>query len=122
MLIAALLLSTLAAQPQQSNNSGQGAFRIRVETEVVLVNVVARDKQGKPMQDLKAEDFTVLHDRHDNLGLRFDAARQVTRIGVHIIDGSESVADDSGNSGKGSRQDPGCRCTHGLVGVSNEFF
>src|SRR5947209_9294142 len=62
MLIAALLLSTLAAQPQQSNNSGQGAFRIRVETEVVLVNVVARDKQGKPMQDLKAEDFTVLED------------------------------------------------------------
>src|SRR5437588_2611383 len=73
MLIAALLLSTLAAQPQQSNNSGQGAFRIRVETEVVLVNVVARDKQGKPMQDLKAEDFTVLEDGKSQHILSFDS-------------------------------------------------
>src|SRR5262249_22682649 len=30
--------------------------------ELVLVNVVARDKQGKPVMDLKQEDFTLLED------------------------------------------------------------
>jgi VWFA-related protein len=33
-----------------------------VSTEVVLVNVVARDKQGNLIKDLKSEDFTVYED------------------------------------------------------------
>ena len=50
-LIPAFLLSTVAAQnpaSQPASSPAQGNFRIRVETELVLVNVVARDKQGKP--------------------------------------------------------------------------
>jgi VWFA-related protein len=35
---------------------------IRVSTELVLVNVVARDKKGNPVRDLKREDFTLLED------------------------------------------------------------
>src|SRR5215831_3366021 len=64
-LIVALLFSSLSAQtpaPQSQKTSQQGAFRIKVETELVLVNVVARDKQGRPVPDLKAEDFTLLED------------------------------------------------------------
>src|SRR5215510_2279243 len=64
-LIVALLFSSLSAQtpaPQSQKTSQQGAFRIKVESELVLVNVVARDKQGRPVQDLKAEDFTLLED------------------------------------------------------------
>src|SRR5215470_19022764 len=66
ILIPALLLSALPAQtpsqqPQRTSPQ-QGAFRIKVESELVLVNVVARDKQGRPVQDLKAEDFTLLED------------------------------------------------------------
>ena len=36
--------------------------RISVTTELVLVNVVARDKNGNLIRDLKKEDFTVLED------------------------------------------------------------
>ena len=35
---------------------------IRVSTELVLVNVVARDKKGNLVRDLKREDFTLLED------------------------------------------------------------
>src|SRR5262249_44108685 len=39
-----------------------GEYKFRVESQLVLVNVVARDKSGKPVTDLKREDFTVLED------------------------------------------------------------
>jgi len=64
-LIPALGVSPLAAQtpaPQPQKQPQQGTFKFKVETELVLVNVVARDKQGKPVQDLKAENFTLLED------------------------------------------------------------
>ena len=35
---------------------------IRVSTELVLVNVVARDKKGNLVRDLRREDFTLLED------------------------------------------------------------
>jgi VWFA-related protein len=69
-LIAGLLLpgtfpQTQAQAPSQQPQSEQGKeglYRMRVESELVLVNVVARDKQGKLVPDLKKEDFTVLED------------------------------------------------------------
>ena len=39
-----------------------GEARIEVTTELVLVNVVARDKKGNPIKDLKKEDFTLFED------------------------------------------------------------
>src|SRR5579864_8889666 len=64
VLILALLLATLIAQTpsQQSPKFEPGDFKFKVATEIVLVNVVARDKQGRPVQDLKKEDFTLLED------------------------------------------------------------
>jgi VWFA-related protein len=85
LLSVALLFSTVSAQTQssqtpatqtsavQTQKTQPGAFRIRVETELVLVNVVARDKQGKPVQDLKTEDFTVLEDGKAQHILSFDS-------------------------------------------------
>src|SRR5262245_13264961 len=52
---------TPAQQPQNEKDK-QGIYRLRVETELVLVNVVVRDKQGKPVTDLKQDDFTILED------------------------------------------------------------
>jgi VWFA-related protein len=49
-------------QQPQDDRDKQGLYRMRVESELVLVNVVARDKQGKLVPDLKREDFTVLED------------------------------------------------------------
>ena len=51
--------SLLAQQPQEPSRSGA---RLRVSTEIVLVNVIARDKRGNLIRDLKKEDFTVFED------------------------------------------------------------
>jgi VWFA-related protein len=69
-MIAALPLSPIAGQtsappqtpatPQRDvrqDNSRQ--YRIRVESELVLVNVVVRDKRGHPVTGLKRENFTL---------------------------------------------------------------
>src|SRR5208337_2046993 len=63
MLTAAALLSPGA--PLLAQEPGQPVVapgRIRVTTELVLVNVVARDKKGNLIKDLKKEDFTLYED------------------------------------------------------------
>src|SRR5215475_8866828 len=53
-LIAAMLpLNVISQSPQ---------FTLKTSTEVVLVNVTARDKNENFIKDLKAEDFTILED------------------------------------------------------------
>jgi VWFA-related protein len=64
ILGAALLLtpasSTWSQQPAPPPSQSPG--RIRVNSELVLVNVIARDKKGNLIKDLKKEDFTLLED------------------------------------------------------------
>ncbi len=56
-------LQLTAQQTQQSPQAPAASTgRIRVTTELVLVNVVARDKKGNLVRDLKKEDFTLLED------------------------------------------------------------
>src|SRR6266566_2475751 len=62
-IVAGLLLQ--AAAPviaQQSGQAGINEARIQVSSELVLVNVVARDKKGNLVRDLKKGDFTLLED------------------------------------------------------------
>jgi VWFA-related protein len=47
---------------QQSGQGGEKEARIEVTTELVLVNVVARDKKGNLVKDLKKGDFTLFED------------------------------------------------------------
>lgn len=47
---------------QEPQKPGAGPAPIRVSTELVLVNVVARDKNGNPVRDLKQADFTLYED------------------------------------------------------------
>ena len=75
--IAALLMSPLGAQtpaaPQRElSKDNRGEYRLRVESELVLVNVVVRDKQGNPVTGLKREDFTVLEDGKQQQVSSFD--------------------------------------------------
>src|ERR1700741_5118478 len=63
MLAAAALFvpaTPLTAQEPQKPDSSPAP--IRVSTELVLVNVVARDRKGNPVRDLKQEDFTLYED------------------------------------------------------------
>ena len=66
--LAAFLVAGLLLQPaaplaaQQSPQAPPSSGRIRVTTELVLVNVVARDKKGNLIRDLKKEEFTLLEE------------------------------------------------------------
>src|ERR1700720_410615 len=63
ILIAAALLSPAALlTAQESDKQAASQAPIRVSTELVLVNVVARDKKGNPVRDLKQGDFTLYED------------------------------------------------------------
>src|SRR5919205_103535 len=63
LLTCALVPWPVIAQTQQPGVQTEGSsYRIKVSTEVVLVNVVARDKQGNFVKDLRPEDFTVQED------------------------------------------------------------
>src|SRR5438045_5205225 len=66
LTVALLLLSV--SPPAYSQNSPQPPpaqqpqYRVHVTSELVLVNVVVRDKKGNLVRDLKKEDFTLLED------------------------------------------------------------
>src|SRR5580692_221544 len=64
-LVTVTALVLQVAEPVLAQQSGQPAVsqaRIEVTTELVLVNVVARDKKCNLVRDLKKEDFTLLED------------------------------------------------------------
>ena len=64
-LLTAAALALQAAAPllaQQPDQLPANAPRIEVTTELVLVNVVARDKKGNLVRDLKKEDFTLFEE------------------------------------------------------------
>lgn len=49
-------------QPPAPTSPQQPQYRVRVTSELVLVNVVVRDKQGNLVRDLQRQDFTLLED------------------------------------------------------------
>ncbi len=64
ILAAAILLLPMAAPviAQQADQPKVKEARIQVTTELVLVNVVARDKKGNLVRDLKKSDFALFED------------------------------------------------------------
>ena len=56
------LQATAPVIAQQSGPAGINEARIQVSSELVLVNVVAHDKKGNLVRDLKKGDFTLLED------------------------------------------------------------
>lgn len=77
LLFACLLASNAFAQqlgqepapppPQQpatpaAQKPSEPGYRVRVTSEIVLVNVIARDKKGNLIKDLRKEDCTILED------------------------------------------------------------
>jgi len=62
IVAATLLAVSTSAQTPQPQQPAQPQYRVHVTSELVLVNVVVRDKKGNLVRDLKKEDFTVLED------------------------------------------------------------
>ncbi len=61
------LLCPMASPAQEA-----GGYTFKAQTELVLVNVTVRDKNGNPVRDLKPEDFTVLEDNKPQKVATFD--------------------------------------------------
>ena len=116
-LIAALLFpNALAQSPQtqppaqqpKTDKDKQGLYRLRVESELVLVNVVARDKQGKPVTDLKQDDFTVLEDGKPQRVSSFDFENLDMQPIMAATGPSQEAR--NGPSGAGQADPDGERC------------
>src|SRR5689334_12198781 len=70
-LVALGAEAPLTALAQQAG-APQSAPALRATTELVLVNVVARDRKGNLIRDLKREDFTVFEDNQKQQVSSFD--------------------------------------------------
>ena len=96
-LMAGLLLQGAAplAGRQSSPQAPASPGRIRVTTELVLVNVVAHDKKGNLIRDLKKEDFTLLEDgkKQDISTFDFENVDQLLTAGAPeaTVSGAESA-------------------------------
>src|SRR5882724_8767995 len=55
-----------------SSVAAQNDYVFRSRTEIVLVNITVRDKDGNFVRNLKPEDFTVLEDNKPQKVLSFD--------------------------------------------------
>src|SRR6266436_6382458 len=67
-LVLALVLSGASVVSQEPPTD----YTFRSTTELVLVNVNARDRNGNPVRDLKREDFTILEDNKPQQVISFD--------------------------------------------------
>jgi len=70
-IMAALCIVVLACGSLPSQQASTG-YTFRSQSELVLVNVVVRDKDGAIVRDLKRDDFTVLEDNKAQQVLSFD--------------------------------------------------
>src|SRR3984893_16815652 len=69
-IVALALVIVLLCTGAVSQDSSE--YRFRSKTELVLVNVTVRDKNGNPVRDLKREDFTVLEGNKPQQVVSFD--------------------------------------------------
>jgi VWFA-related protein len=72
-LVVQLSIPATAQSPSGATAPSQeGVSPIRVNSELVLVNVVARDKKGNLIRDLKKEDFSLFEDSKQQKVATFD--------------------------------------------------
>lgn len=99
-LIAASLAAALATFPpygiaQQA--AGDGTFTLKVQSDIVLTNVVVRDKKtGAVVKGLKAEDFTILENGKPQTISSFDFQTVDDAVALHegaTVSGKASIAD-----------------------------
>ncbi|MCU1307493.1 MAG: VWFA-related domain protein [Acidobacteriaceae bacterium] len=81
-LLALMLFSVLAVAQSQAPAASQGDNTetiIKTRTQLVLLDVVATDHSGRPVTDLKREDFTVLERGQKQQLAFFDMVDTATR-------------------------------------------
>ncbi|MCC6857108.1 MAG: VWA domain-containing protein [Bryobacterales bacterium] len=61
-ILATILALQLTASAQQEAPLPRGTVKFETTTRLVIVNVAVNDRQGKPVEGLKASDFTLTED------------------------------------------------------------
>src|SRR2546430_7690290 len=115
---AGLLLQ--AAAPAAAQQTGQTESRIQVTSELVLVNVVAHDKKGNLVRDLKKTDFTLFEDgkKQEISTFDFENVDEMATAGA----AEATVSGVAGRTVPGGRQQA-CPSPHGRArGISVSFF
>src|SRR5262245_25561060 len=79
-----------SGQTQKPRNSDQGAT-VRIGSEEVLLDVVARDKKGRPVTDLKADEIEVYEDGGKQ---QINSFRKVEK--TDLIEGAGASNDQAG--------------------------
>ncbi len=87
--MAALLVCLLASSPLLSQD--QAEYTFRVESEMVLVNVTVRDKNGNFVGNLKPEDFTLLEDNKPQKIVSFDL-ENVDAVAVQSVPPAKTLS------------------------------
>src|SRR5436853_6923104 len=59
LVTCAVLLAVIPVQSQDKKQNKTDQDVIKVTSNLVSLDVIVKDKRGKPVTDLKAEDFTV---------------------------------------------------------------
>src|ERR1700736_3440207 len=98
--VAGVLAGLLAGSPLgggAQQPSGDGTFTLKVQSDIVLTNVVVRDKKtGEVVKGLKASDFTVLENGKPQKIASFDY-QNVDEAAVlnekSTVSGKASIAD-----------------------------
>ena len=114
LLAASLLPWTMFAQegpegppPPPPQEEAQSSYTFRTTSDLVLVDVVARDKSGNLVRDLKQSDFSIVEDGKPQHLMSFDIERPEGESQTNVAQGygQWSVAGDGAGSGK-ERADP----------------
>ena len=99
LLTSGLLATSIpaSAQANASSTEDQAPYQLKITSNLVVVRVVVRDAQNKPVENLKKEDFKL-----------FDRGKQqsITQFAVEIPD-SQPASSPAGTSGQPSTSAPG---------------
>jgi VWFA-related protein len=97
VIIATGIAPVRAQDPTQQQQPKPPQYRMRVTSELVLVNVIARDKKGNLIRGLKKEDFTVTEDgkRQDISTFDFENVDELATAGL----GEATVTGTAANAG-----------------------
>ena len=98
VIAAAALLGVLTGTPAMAQQEGPaGTFTLKVQSEIVLTNVVVRDKKtGEVVKDLKASEFTILENGKPQKIASFDYQNVDEAAVLHektTVTGKATIAD-----------------------------
>src|SRR5665213_616609 len=96
--LAAVLAAMMAGTPMVAQQQGaNGTFTLKVQSDIVLTNVVVRDKKtGEVVKGLKASDFTILENGKPQKIASFDYQNVDEAAVLHektTVSGKATVAD-----------------------------